>query len=168
MAIKHKVSEGIVKSTSLFDFKETYKFIFAFLSDYGYDVKEKSYSEKIKPEGKEIEIKWDAGKNITDYFKFVVEIDWLIVGMAAVELQKEKIKIKLNRGDIRIRVRGFLERDYERKWETTPFLRFIRDVYDKYIIKNRIGELETMIREETDELIAQLKSYLALESSVRR
>jgi hypothetical protein len=164
MAEVDRIYESKVKFSGLFDFKSLYNFIFTWLSDYGYGIiEEKSYTEKIKPEGKEIEISWNARRKISDYFRFLLKIGWRILGMTNVEVQKGGIKTKLNKGDVEIKITGFLEKDYEHRWETSPFFKFLRTIYDKYIIKSRIEGYERKIMEEVDELVAQTKSYLEME-----
>jgi len=57
-----------------------------------------------------------------------------------------------------------LERDYEHKWEATAFLRFLRGVYDRYIIKTTIeGYAEDLIS-DVNEMTNQLKAFLVLEA----
>jgi len=64
---------------------------------------------------------------------------------------------------IEIKVTGFLEKDYEHRWETTASAKFMRGIYDRYIIRSRIESYEYKIVEEVDELVAQAKSYLEVE-----
>lgn len=159
-----RIYESKVKFTGLFDFKDLYNFLFTWLSDYGYGkIEEKSYSEKIKPEGKEIEISWNATRTISDYFRFLLKIGWRILRMTSVEVQKGDHKMTLNKADVEIKITGFLEKDYEHRWETSPFLKFLRSIYDKFIIKTRVEEYGRKVMEEVDELVAQTKSYLEME-----
>lgn len=157
---KDKICGGKTSYDGFFDFKQVYNFLYTWFSDYEYDIEENRYGEKIKPEGKEIDIEWTAKRDITDYFRFVVKIDWLITGMTSHNVGNKK----LDKGKIEIRITGYLVKDYEEKWESTAFLKFLRDVYDKYIIKGRIDQYEDKISEELDEALAQIKSFLALEA----
>lgn len=159
-----KIYESKVKFEGLFDFKALYNFVHKWLSTYGYGIiEEKSYTEKIKPEGKEIEIIWNARKTVSDYFRFLFKITWRIFGMVSVEAQQGNVKIKLNKGNVEIGIAGFLEKDYESRWESSPVNKFMRGIYDKYIIKSRIESYEGKIMEEVDEMVAQAKSYLEME-----
>jgi len=163
MAEKDKIAEKKVKHDGIFNFKETYGFLHTLLTDLGYAVEEKGYGEKTKPEGKEIDVHWVAKRKISDYFRFILKIDWL-VHMTPVEVVRDGVKIKANKGDIEIKIIGFLERDYEHKWEATAFLRFLRGVYDRYIIKTTIeGYAEDLIS-DVNEMTNQLKAFLVLEA----
>ena len=163
MAEKDQIFSGKMKYTGIWDFKETYRFIYSWFIDKGYKILEKGYTEKIKADGKEIEVHWEAKRKISDYFRFVIKADWLILGMTDTEVQKESVKMKMNKGYIEIKFTAILEKDYEHRWENSGFLKFLRGVYDRYIVKSRIDYYEDKLLQETDEVIAQTKSFLAIE-----
>ncbi len=163
MVEKDKIYSGKLKHTGIWDFKETYRFIYDWLVDNDYLITEKSYNEKITPGGKDIEIAWEARRKISDYFRFVLKVNWRILGMSDVEVQKNGAKIKTNKGYIEIKFAAVLEKDYEHRWENSGFMKFLRGVYDRYIIVGRIDNYEDKLFGEVDELIAQTKSWLALE-----
>lgn len=163
MVEKDKIYSGKLKHTGIWDFKETYRFIYDWLSDNDYLITEKSYNEKITSGGKDIEIAWEARRKISDYFRFVLKLNWRILGMSDVEVQKNGAKTKANKGYIEIKFAAVLEKDYEHRWENSGFMKFLRGVYDRYIIVGRIDNYEDKLFGEVDELIAQTKSWLALE-----
>jgi len=164
MVEKDKVTEEKIKHVGIFDFKEAYNFVYNWLIANEYFVEERIYTEKIKPEGKEIEIEWLAYRKISDYFRFVLKFRWFIIGLTDVETVREGIKIKSNKGAFELKVDAILEKDYESRWEATAFSKFLRGLYDKYIIKSRIQLYEDKIADEMSELVAQVKAFLALES----
>ncbi len=163
MVEKDKVFEGKVKQSGVFDFKEFYNFCYNWLVDQGYLVIEKTYSEKIGASGKDVEIKWNATRKVSDYFRFVLNVDWRILGMTRVEVEKDGIKNKMDKGAPEIKVTAILEKDYEHRWENNPISKFLRGIYDRYIIRARIDQYEGKIFAEADEFIAQMKSFLAIE-----
>jgi hypothetical protein len=167
MSEKDKVAEGKINHEGIFDYKDVYRFMYTWLTDFDYFVEEKTYTEKAKPEGKEVEIHWIARRKISDYFRFILKIDWNIFGMTTVEIMKDNIKVKANKGRLEIKVTAFLEKDYENRWENTAFVRFLRGMYDRFIIRNRIEDYEDKIAEELDEIVAQTKGFLALEGVKR-
>lgn len=162
-----RVYESKFKFTGIFDFKQFYNFVYSWLRDYRYQIiEERTYSEKIKPEGKEIEIQWVAKRKISDYFRFLLKINWLILGMTTVEVQKGDVKVKMNKGQIELKITAYLEKDYEHRWETSQVSKFMRGLYDRYVIRSRIENYEEKIMTEVDELVAQAKSYLAIEGVI--
>ena len=78
-------------------------------------------------------------------------------------MQKNGTKLKMNKGYIEIKFSAILEKDYEHRWEDTAFIKFLRGVYDRYIIKGRIDSYEDKLMDEVDEVVVQTKSFLAIE-----
>jgi hypothetical protein len=163
MVEKDNVFKGKIKNTGLFDFKEFYRFCYTWLVDEGYFLVEKSYSEKVGATGKEIEIEWNATRKVSDYFRNNLKIKWRILGMTNVEVDDNGKKLKMNKGQVEISVDAVLEKDWEHRWENSAFLKFLRGMYDRYIIRSRIEQYEVKIFAEGDEFLAQAKSFLAIE-----
>ena len=164
MVEKDKIYEEKIKYNGIFDFKELYRVAYVWLTDQQYWVEERKYSEKIKPNGKEVEIMWIAKRKISDYFRFQLKVDWVILGMTTVEITDEDgNKLKVNKGALEIKVTAILEKDYENRWESNAMFKFMRGTYDRFVIRGRIEQHEDKIAEELGEYIAALKSFLAIE-----
>jgi hypothetical protein len=164
MAEKDTLFKGKIKQAGIFDFKEFYNFAYDWLREEGYKVTEKTYSEKVAGDAKDIDIEWIAKKKVSDYFRYLIKMDWKILGMKKTKVKKEDKEISMNSGLVEIKFAAVLVKDYEHKWEDHPFWKFLRGIYDKYIIRSRVDDYEDRIIEETDELIAQCKSFLAIEA----
>jgi len=154
---------GKVKQKGIFDFKKYYKFAYDWLRYDGYTIHEKKYLEEIEKQGKKIIIEWVATKKISDYFKNIIEVSWHILGMEDAEVMRNGKKDKANKGEVKITITGILERDYEDNWGKTAFNKFIRGVYDKYIIRSTMDQYEDKVIDESDEFTEQLKAFLNLE-----
>lgn len=164
MAEQDTQYKGKLKETGIFDFKEFYEFVYDWLVGEGYKVFERAYKEKISGDSKDLEIVWENDRKVSDYFKFRIKMEWKVFGLKKVEVKKEDKKIMMNSGEIEIKFAGIIMKDYENRWENHPFWKFLRGVYDKYIIRSRVDEYEGKVEEETRELITQCKAFLALES----
>ena len=163
MPEKDTLFTGQVKQRGIFEFKELYSFLYDWLREEGYDVFEKKYVEKVKGDSKQVEIKWEAQRKISDYFRFIIKVDWRILGLKVVEVQKEGKKVKMDSGYLELKFAAILEKDYEARWEEHPFWKFLRGIYDRYIIRARVEQYEDTLLEELDDFIAQAKSFLAIE-----
>ncbi|MFH1823263.1 MAG: hypothetical protein ABH817_00915 [archaeon] len=155
-----------IKHKGIFDFKEGYQFLWDFFQDYQYLVIEKKYEEKVGAFGKDLEIVWSCLKKINDYFRFNVSITWRPNSLTEVEVQEDGKKVKKNKGTFDVIIKANLERDYENRWEENVFKRFLRNLYDRYIIKSRTEFYEQKLAEEMAEAAAQLKSLLVLEGKL--
>lgn len=163
MSEKDKIFSEKVKHTGLLDFKEMYGFCYTWLTDNNYFVTERVYSEKVQPNGKEVDIEWFAFKKVSDYFRFIVTAKWKLMGLVQVEVEKNGKKIKTDKAYFEMIVNGILEKDYENKWSENAFYSFLRGIYEKYIVKGRVEQYEDKLAEECEEYIAQIKAFLALE-----
>ena len=160
---RDRVFSGSIKQKGIFSFKDLYEFLYDYLMTESYDVFEDKYVENIEGDIKNVEIKWTASKEISDYFRFEISLYWTISGLRKVKVKKEGGEITMDSGTIYIKLDATLVKDYENKWETKPFLKFLRGIYDRYIIKTRIDDNELKLFQEINELSAQTKSFLALE-----
>ena len=166
MSQKDKVFEGKVAQESIFRFKELYKFAYEWLVDEQYKVVEKNYKEKITPDGKEIEFEWTITRKINDYLRFDIEMKWRLFKLQEVEITQNGEKRKMDKGRIEVKVTAFLERDYEGRWETSPFKKFMRGIYDTFLLgRTRLEVFEGKLFADVDTFIAQVKSYLAITGS---
>lgn len=164
MSEKEDVFSSKVKYGGIFSFKDFYKFCYEWLSEeIGLSISENKYVEKITGTSKEIEVQWSCSKKVTDYFKFEAKVNFRISGLTEVEVMEGNAKVKTNKGSIEIGVKGTLVRDYDGKFETTPFKKFLREVYEKWVIGARIEQFEDKFAGQLDEFLAQSKAYLDLE-----
>jgi hypothetical protein len=83
--------------------------------------------------------------------------------MTDVEVEENGKKVKTNKGDLKITFDADLERDYEETWEKQPFWKFMRAVYDKYIMRTTADEYEDKLFAKTQSLVEQVKAFLNLE-----
>lgn len=153
-----------MKYDGIFSFKDYYKFCYDWLNEEtGVDLSEKEYNEKITGNSKELKVKWEGEKKLTDYFKFVIKVEFHITNMSNVEINREGAKIKTNQGSVKTSVKGILVRDYEGKFETKPFDKFLRGIYEKWVITQRIQQFQDFVAGKCDGFLEQAKAYLDIE-----
>ncbi|MEK6872133.1 MAG: hypothetical protein AABX16_04490 [Nanoarchaeota archaeon] len=164
MAEKDKVYKSRVKQTGVFNFKDLYEFLYDYLSDQNYDIFEDKYVEKLKGDSKDVEIKWTAVKSVSDYFRFEITLYWLALGLKKVKVKRDGEEIIMDHGTIEIKFEAILVRDIQNRWEYNPFAKFLRGLYERYIIRSRLDDYEIKLFEEVSEMIKQTKSFLAIEA----
>src|SRR3989338_6057640 len=168
MSEKDILYKGKIKHNGVLNFKDFYSFLYEWITNEGYFINEKSYSEKVSGDSKDVEIKWEAKKKVSDYFRFVITMNWRILGMKKIAVKKEGKEISMDSGLIEISFSVILEKDYEERWENQPFWKFMRGIYDRYIIRTRIEEYGKKAILELNELINQCKDFLELEAKVEQ
>ncbi len=165
MAEKDKLFSTEVKHTGIFDFKELYLFMHTWLTDeLSMDLFEKKYVEKITGNTKEVEFQWESEVKLTDYFKFEMTVKAKVQDLEKVQVQKGNAKINTNKGRLEIKIGGILVRDYNGKFESTAFQKFLRGIYEKWVIPSRVKQYQGKILEESNEFVGQIKAFLDLES----
>jgi len=152
-----------LKHKGFFNFTELYIFCFQWLKDEGYKISEDRYEEKLTGNEKEIKIKWTAKKKISDYFRNQIELKWHILRMTDAEVEIDGKKEKTNKGEVGIKFAVDLARDYEERWENTPTLKFLRGIYDKYVVRTTREEYEERLKARAEFFIDQIKAFLTLE-----
>jgi len=164
MSQKSQVYKETFKTTGYWKYSEVYDFVFNWLRDRHYKTSEDSYNEKIQSNGKEVTITWKSSKSVSDYFKFTIQMEWHILGMKDVEVEIDGKKKKTNHGEVEIAFKGFLVKDYEQRWEDKPIWKFLRGVYEKYVIRSTVADYEDELEDDVRELIGDLKAFLRLEA----
>jgi hypothetical protein len=164
MAEKDIVFSSKVKYGGIFSFKDFYKFCYDWLTEEtGLFISENKYAEKLDGSSKNIDVEWVGTREVTDYFKFEVKIAFKVIGLSQVETQEGSTKIKTNKGGVEVGMKGVLVKDYKGKFETKPFQKFLRGVYEKWVIQARVEQFEEKLTEDCDEFLNQAKAYLDLE-----
>lgn len=164
MTEKETIFSSSVKYGGIFNFQDFYKFCYDWLNeDFELTLLEKKYVERIEGDAKKINVEWEGVKYVTDYFKFQVKVEFEIIGLKKVEVERDGVKEQTNKGNVKVKVKGVLQRDYKGKFESTGFQKFMRAVYEKWIIASRVEEYEDNLAGKCDEFLSQVKAYLDLE-----
>ncbi len=145
------------------DFKRFYEYAHNWLKDEDYIVYEEKYEEQLKGDAKELRIKWTCNKKITDYFRIALELKWQLLNMREVEVEIDGKKKKMNKfSELKINIKGVLEKDYSSKWGAGGFNKFLKEMYDKYLIPKRSEEMENKVIEIVQNFKEEMKAYLEL------
>jgi hypothetical protein len=164
MAEKDKIFSSKIKYNGIVNFADFYKFCFEWLRDEtGLSLSENKYSEKLSGDSKNIDADWSGSRTMSDYFKFEAKISFKVVGLTSIEITQDGKKIKTNKGSIEVGINGTLIRDPAGKFEKTGFQKFLRGIYERTVIPERIEQLQGKAASDCDEFLAQAKSYLDLE-----
>ena len=162
MAEKDKVYKGALRQAGVFNFKDYYEFLYDTLTELGYDVFEDRYAETKKGESKNVEISWRADKPISRYFKFSISLRWFLQGLTKVKVKQEGQEVSMDSGSVSVDFSADLVKDHNNEWNA-GFWKWIREIYDKFIIKSRIENYEFTLYEEVNDVISHAKAFLAIE-----
>lgn len=160
---EQRIFVGIIRYKGVFNLNDLNNFMYDWCMNEQYKVKETKNDEIVSGDSKNIIIKWNCDRKITDYFMLRIKMKYTVSDLKKVEVKREGQKLSMNSGTINIKFSGLMFYDHEGRWETMPFWKFFRGFYDRYIIRNRVEEYEKKVEEDTKTLINEVKSLLALE-----
>ncbi|MBU0907531.1 MAG: hypothetical protein KKD18_01355 [Nanoarchaeota archaeon] len=162
MAEKEEIIKEKMEHEGLFDLKAMYVFAHNWYIEPGFGVTEEEYIEKLKGDARDLVIKWKATKDVSDYFKFETKMKYEIENMTDVEVEIDGKRKQMNKGKIKLEIVGALVYDKDGKWESSAYNRFMRDVYNKYIIPSRVEAMKQEVRRRVTTFKDDLKSFLNL------
>jgi hypothetical protein len=162
MAEKEQVAKEKLEHTGIFDFRAMYSYAHDWFKNDGYGVVEEKYVEKVKGDSRDLTIEWKITKDFSDYFRFEYKIKFEIENMSDVEVEIDGRKQQMNKGKIIIEITYTLVMDKEGKWETTPFNRFMRDVYNKFIVPSRVSDMRILLINKGNGFKDDLKAFMNL------
>ena len=147
-----------VKYKGIFNFDELYKTLVRWFKMYKYQLAEIEYKD-YKEEGKNmLYVKWEAAKKADDYVKYMIETELKVDNFKDVIVDKKKNM----EGEVAIKFSGSLLKDYEEVWSRRGFMKFMREVYDKFFLGYKLGAMEKELKDELYKLVNEVKSYLNL------
>ena len=155
------VFDDYVEYSGPFELRELYILIDKYFKDRHYDKNEKKHFEKNSEEGRLIELLMVPNKTVSEYIKMNIEILIEIKNIQDITINVNDKKKTIQQGDVSIRFRSFILKDYAGSWEK-PWLMFLRSLIDKYIYKTHIGQFGDELIEDTERLKFQIKSFLNL------
>ena len=152
------IKDAQIQWKGMFDFKLIYQKAKQWLENKALiDIKEEEYLEKIRPNGKQVEIRWSINKNRTSYIKLTIEMQFFIVGLQKVEVEEGGKKFLIDHGDIKIAFTSYITKNYDNK--ISPLF---AKIYENIIAKKRIEDYKTDLYRATSGLMDELKMYLEL------
>lgn len=161
------VEHYLLKKHGLFNFDKGFSSIQSWLNSHDYDFIEKGRGEKVGSTGRGLESEWGASRKVTDYVEYNITIRVWLRDMTDIAVEKDGKTVKVNRGRLEIifdskMVKNYTDKYGKSKFNTRKgsFSNFLREIYEKYIASGMLGDYEDKLADETNDLIATVKSSL--------
>jgi hypothetical protein len=157
----NQIIEGqTIAYEGLFNATELYQVIDSWFRNMHYDKREMENREAVKEHGRYIHITLRPWRKVTDVEKFEIKIRIRIEDMEDVVVERDGLKMAMNKGKVLIIFDAYFTSDYEERWEQKPFYFFISHFIDKFIYKVHTDNHIGLLRKESSQLIREVKSYL--------
>ena len=150
----------IRKEKGFFCLDEFYKAWRDWFADHKYFVNEKGITEKHTPkEILEMKIEWISRRDITGYVRYHIDIFLWARRLRDVIIKVKDKKKQVQTGDLYIGFKGYMEKDYKGTWKKHEFL---RQMHDRFLIKQKLLAYKYKIYKETNDLIALTKKHCGM------
>ena len=154
------LKEQKIKFEGVTDFGELYKYLKLWLGDNGYANErnlEQRYIERIKGDKKQYEIFWHGEKKKSDFFKYNIDVAFLILGLADVEVEQNGVKRKMQKASYEFRVSSYLESTPA--WDN---LKGFQRIYYNLIMRKRINDYLGELYDKSAKFHSYIKELLGL------
>ncbi len=159
---KEVFSKKTIKYSGLFNLHELSDFLKKTLLKRGIDLNEDLTQEFVYDNYSQVVYDYRPYKKFTDYAKGVIHIELKITHMSDVVVNLGSSKKKMQKGDVEISVEGFLETDYENKWDTKPVYYFFKVVMEKFFLGGFSNYFSKYVKDLSSFVLNELKAYLNL------
>lgn len=163
MAERRVIVDGLkLNYKGMFHLEELYKLIDHWQREKAYTKHEINVNEQVFKDGRYVEAEMEPYKKISDYAKYVLNIKIIVKDMKDITTEIDGKRTTLNEGNVEVKLTGFLELDYEGRWERRPLFYFIRSIFDQFVYKVNTERFEAGIMEEVNLLYSLVKGFLNL------
>ena len=145
-----------------FDASDLFRLIENFVNERGFDKKQDKDFEQNTANGKFIEWQMSPWKKITDYIKYIIKVRVLGYDILKSDTISNGKKTKVDSGKIIIVIDGFVEYDYDSKWDDKPVLFFLRTIYDYFIFKAYTERFEQRLVHDINHLHDHIEKFFNL------
>src|SRR3989344_9222627 len=117
MAEKNILIKEVLEHVGIFSFSDFYEYAYKWFKGEDYGVIEEKYAEKVSGSARDYTVEWKATKDLSDYFKIEISMKVEIKNATEVEVEMDGVKRKMNKGFMRMELKGTLIRDPSSKWD---------------------------------------------------
>lgn len=170
-----------VKYKDIFDLRDFYKALHEWLLEHDWkdeedklDHWENYYGERIAQNGaREIWAQWRPWKQVPEDTRlaYYLDFDWHCIAVTNTEIVRDGKKVKVNKGEVELKIRAYIEKKYETEWKKHPILKHFINIFSKRVYRDTLKRREKELYQETyamQNFIKQwfkLKRYLPYEES---
>ena len=123
----------------VFDYNGLSTYVIRWLMNRDYKITEKVHKHKMScPHGFEIERQIEAYKEITEYYRYNIGVNFHLWDASEIDAVKDGKKVKLWNARIEVQLHFDIVCDYADKWGTNWFYEKLRNFFDQYVIKKEI------------------------------
>ncbi|PIN73846.1 hypothetical protein COV20_01900 [Candidatus Woesearchaeota archaeon CG10_big_fil_rev_8_21_14_0_10_45_16] len=161
-----------LKFRDVFDAKEFYIAMKEWLLENGWkdtqgtsEFWEANYDEKVTQDGaKEIWVWWRLSKDapVAKYLKYHLDIDYHFLHILPAEIIQDGKKLKVNKGEVEMFIKAYIEEKYKEDFEKNSFLKSIKGIFSKRIYHKEVDIRKKELYQEMYALQNFVKQWFKL------
>ena len=141
-----------IQKTGTFQLEKIIEKTISLLESLNYEVQKKKHVQKVKDTGTEIEHRISAEKEVTDFYKFEINIRLFFQHIKPIKT------IKQTYADIIIEAN--LICDYNKNWQTSKLKTTLLNIYLNHLKKDEMESYWVKLYNETEKLRKKIKSMI--------
>ena len=102
---------------------------------------------------------------MTDYYQWVINVEFQGTAISDTEVMVEGKKAKMDKGEFKVTLKGYLETDYQKKFEKHWLMKNFAKRYDEKVMGGEAGEQEGSLSFVYSKLHTLIKRYFKLMGS---
>jgi hypothetical protein len=155
-----------LRYNGVFDFNGLYRMMYNWFFKQRYEFHEDLYKEKVDTIGNELEIKWRAEKKITEFIKYIINVEFHLWNMLDVEVIRNGEKVKMTKARMQIILKASTVADYAKRFEESNMTkRLYHILMTKVLDKEMLLVYNDRLTYITYEFHAEIKKFLGTDTS---
>ncbi len=158
-----KVVERLrIRTKGTFNYREIHNLISDWFMKMGYVFAETKHAEKDKSTGRDVESEWSAVRKVTGYVKYKIDIKINLKDYKEIVVEQNGDKIRTGTGKLEVYFNSELEKNYEKQFSERKgeFTHFLKEIYEKYVTKEKLIKLKDKLEKETLNLYDSIKALV--------
>ncbi|RME78369.1 hypothetical protein D6774_01415 [Candidatus Woesearchaeota archaeon] len=165
---KEKIADFSIVYKDVFSWEWLYKTVHTWLNDEGWQApeggdkwKEKNFIQRNLPFGKEIWIWWRLQKKRGKYIMTYLDVEYHVLGMNDTEILHEGKKIKVQKGEVEVFIKAYIQRDPKGEISTLPWMRskMVKNWFEKRWYKAEYDQELAKLYNDAYRLQHAIKQY---------
>ncbi len=117
------------------------------------------YANRLSPKMRHYNIWWRLQKNINHHVRFVMNIDFIGLGVSEVEVVWQGKKYKASKGEFTFTLSGAVEIDPNGEWKKSKIVSKFSDYLVKTLLRRNMVDYKDELRREMMEFQAFIKNF---------
>lgn len=127
---------------------------------FDYDADKVLDEEHVKQDHKQLRLRWEAEKDVSDYAALHIDLDLTINDARDITIQMDDGDIHCTDCNLTFSIDTWIETDTEGRYEGRPLLYFLRYVAEHMFYDHYIDEYEQTLAEHCEDLKREINRFL--------